>query len=321
MGTDARGPAVELVVLLASAGGLQALSTVLRDLPTEFPAAVVVEQHLADHPSALPAILCRETAHPVSWAQDGKRLAPGQAVVCPPGKILQVTRDGRCRLRDAGGLVAGRFDRLLRSVARAYGPRSLAVVLSGSGRDGAAGTAAMKRAGAIVIAESPDTAQYGSMPMAAAQAGADLVLPVDEIGRVVNDTVAGVPLPLPLPKAPVTPRARVDGAHPVGLADLLQHLVANDPGSRAEVARLRADELRRRRQDLAAGLGATMQTAVAARHRAEESLRRAQLAHQAAEEAIARREALTARRTASSPLPSAAAPRPRFPRSTETTCT
>src|ERR1700726_547844 len=91
MTTDEPRPAIELVVLLASAGGLSALSIVLRDLPTEFPAAVVVQQHLGGLSSVLPTILGRQTPHRVSWAADGQAVAPGEGIACPPGVHLELT--------------------------------------------------------------------------------------------------------------------------------------------------------------------------------------------------------------------------------------
>lgn len=302
MANGAQRPVVELVVLLASAGGLDALSAVLGDLPAELPAAIVVQQHLGDHDSVLPTILRRQTALGVGWARDGQALAPGRAVICPPGMQLELTPDGRCRLRAMNGLGVRRFDVLLRSVAASYGPRSAAAVLSGSGQDGAAGTAAMKRAGAIVVAESPVTAQYPSMPVAAARAGADLVLPVQEIGRVLADIVAGAPLPEPLPeplpKPPPEPRPGARGGQPAtgeggGAATPANQRppcddMVNTAACRAELAGFRAAELSRRLRDLSSGFGATAETVATARRRVAESLRRAQLAHQAAEEAAAR---------------------------------
>ncbi|MFZ1177014.1 MAG: chemotaxis protein CheB [Mycobacterium sp.] len=282
MATDAHRPVVELVALVASAGGLDALSTVLRNLPTELSAAIVVQQHLGGHDSVLPAILRRQTARRVSWAQDGAPLTPGQVVVCPPGMHLELTPEGCCRLRSLDELEEGRFDVLLASMASSYGPRSVAVVLSGSGQDGAAGTVAMKHAGAIVIAESPDTAQYRSMPIAAARAGANLVLPIHEIGRVLADIVEGAPLPEP------SGIGEVSAAQPGGLHALSPNDALNSAAVRAEIARQRAAELRSRRDDLSAGFGATEHTVATARRRAEEARRRAQLAHQAAQEAAAR---------------------------------
>ncbi|OCB32994.1 hypothetical protein A5675_23070 [Mycobacterium malmoense] len=293
MANGARRPGVELVVLLASAGGLDALSTVLGDLPAELPAAIVVQQHLGDHDSVLPTILRRQTALGVGWARDGQALAPGWAAVCPPGMQLELTPDGHCRLRAMNGLGVRRFDVLLRSVAASYGPRGAAAVLSGSGQDGAAGTAAMKRAGAIVVAESPATAQYPSMPVAAARAGADLVLPVQEIGRVLADIVAGAPLPEPLPETPPDLAGRQPAADEACDADPPADPrpcddAVNTAACRAELAGMRAAELSRRLRDLSSGFGATAETVATARRRVAESRRRAQLAHQAAEEAAAR---------------------------------
>src|SRR5882724_4441525 len=136
MATDADGPAVEVVALLASAGGLEALSIVLRDLPAEFPAAVVVQQHLGGHSSVLPTILARRTRQRVGWALDGQLVKPGQVVVCPPGTHMELMPDGSCCLRKMEGHLELRFDVLLTSMASSYGARGLAVVLSGSGRDG-----------------------------------------------------------------------------------------------------------------------------------------------------------------------------------------
>jgi len=303
MTTDTRRPAVELVVLLASAGGLEALSIVLHALPTEFSAAVVVQQHLGGLSSVLPTILGRQTSHRVTWAQDGQAVLPGQVVVCPPGKHLELMPDGHCRLREMEALGERRFDVLLASVAKSYGARSVAVVLSGSGQDGAVGTVAMKRAGAIIIAQSPDTALYSSLPLAAARAGADLVLPIYEIGHVLADIVAGGPLPKPRPldKARATP-LRSSAQCLVGSngddataaegesmdTDLSSKRAPNSAATRAEMARLRAAELRRRRHDLSEGFSATAQTVAIAQRRAQESVRRAQLAHQAAEQAAVR---------------------------------
>src|SRR5262249_22944873 len=147
--------------------------------------------------SVLPTILRRSTTHPVGWASDGQVVAPSQVVVCPPDMHLELRPGGSCSLHRMVSLAERRFDVLLASVASSYGPRGLAVVLSGSGREGAEGVAAMKRAGGVVIAQSPATAEYPSMPIAAAKAGADLVLPVRDIGGVLAAIVEGAPLPCP----------------------------------------------------------------------------------------------------------------------------
>jgi two-component system, chemotaxis family, protein-glutamate methylesterase/glutaminase len=309
MATAAHRPGVTLVVLLASAGGLDALSIVLHDLPAEFGAAVVVQQHLGGQSSVLPTILRRSTKHLVGWAGDGEVVAPNRVVVCPPDMHMELRPDGSCSLRRMVSMAERRFDVLLASVARSYGPRGLAVVLSGSGRDGAEGVAAMKRAGAVVIAQSPATAEYPSMPIAATKAGADLVVPVRDIGGVLATIVEGAPLPCPssddgagdttgtrsssngeatpAEREPMETGERTDAPYD-GHSQLSPNLTISTPASRAEAARLRAAELRRRRQDLAAGLGATAQSVAVARRRAEESLRRAQQAQRAAKHSATR---------------------------------
>lgn len=289
--SEALRPAVELVALLASAGGLDPLTIVLRDLATDFPAAVVVQQHLGGHSSVLPSILAGRTPHRVEWVHDGQVVAPGRVLVCPPGMHLEVEPDGSCCLRPMDTLSERRFDVLLASLADSYGPRGLAVVLSGSGRDGAAGTAAMKRAGAVVIAQSPDTAEYPSMPIAAARAGAAL-MPVCEIGRVLTQVVeAGadrletywIATPLhPLMERTAQETDRNTSGSGMESMDTVDATVVNGPAARAEAARLRVAELRRRRHDLAEGFGATPQTVATARRRAQESLHRAQQAQRAA---------------------------------------
>ncbi|MEZ0351061.1 chemotaxis protein CheB [Mycobacterium sp. pR1184] len=306
MTTGERRPGVAVVVLLASAGGLDALSTVLHDLPADFGAAVIVQQHLGGQSSVLPTILHRSTTHRVSWARDGQMVEPGQVIVCPPDMHMELTPQRCCRLRRMHSLTERRFDVLLASVAASYGPRGLAVVLSGSGRDGAEGVAAMKRAGAFAIAQSPDTAEYPSMPIAAAKAGADLVLPIHAIGGVLASIVEGAPPPSPSDEAEgahslpsiddataaqreATETEDVTGLPRGGLPQLPSNRTANTPAGRAEAARRRAAELQRRRQDLAAGLGATAQSVAIARRRAEESLRRTVQAQQAAKHAAAAR--------------------------------
>ena len=182
--------------MVTSAGGLDALSAVLRELPEDFPAAVVVAQHLSGQGSRLVEILSRRVKLPVGWASDGRRIEAGQVSVCPPRSMLEVLPDGSCAMSPSGGSVGERpLDALLASVGDSYGGRGLGVVLTGMGRDGAAGTAALRAAGGVVIAQDEETAEQPSMPRAAAEAGADLLLPLYEIGHVIADVVRGERLP------------------------------------------------------------------------------------------------------------------------------
>ncbi|OBA62446.1 hypothetical protein A5647_07685 [Mycobacterium sp. 1100029.7] len=294
MAIDTHRPGVGLVVLVASAGGLDAISAVLGGLPVRFGAAVVVQQHLGAQSSVLPTILRRSTRLPVAWARSRQSVEAGQVVVCPPNMHMEIKPDRTCRLRTMKCLTELRFDVLLASVANSYGPRGLTVVLSGSGRDAARGVVAMKHAEAVVIAQSPGSADYPSMPIAAIEAGADLVLPTGDIGTVLASIVEGAPLPCP-PRDPPAPSSggermktgEAAGASHGGSALISPSRIIEGAVARAEAARTRAAELRCRRQDLAAGLGATAQSVAVARRRAEESLRRAVQAQQAAKRAAA----------------------------------
>ena len=196
-GGDGRG--VDVVALVTSAGGLEALSAVLRVLPRDLPAAVVITQHLGGQGSALVAILGRRTALPVGWAHEGGRIEPGTVTVCPPRSVLEVLPDRTCAVRPGESVLADRpLDALLTSVGDSFAGASLAVVLTGRGSDGVAGAAAVRAAGGLVIAQSEETAEYPAMPAAAAAAGAvDLVLPLYDIGRAVVDAALGRRLPLP----------------------------------------------------------------------------------------------------------------------------
>ena len=174
--------AIDVLALVASAGGLEALAVVLRDLPAELSAAVVMQQHLGDHGSVLPQVLGKLTGRQVAWAAQGERIGLGRMLFCPPAMQLEIRPDRTCALAPSGNRA---HDALLTSLADSFGPAALAVVLTGSGSDGAAGVAAMKAAGGLVIAQSEDTAEHPSMPRAAAAAGAGLVLPLDRIGAAI----------------------------------------------------------------------------------------------------------------------------------------
>ncbi len=300
MSSEATGTTVDVVILVASAGGLDALCSVLARLPADYPASVVIHQHLGGRTSVLPAILSRQTNHDVRWVVDGERLRPHDVRACPPDVYTELKPDGSFSLRAREPEKEQRFDVLLSSAAASYGPRALAVVLSGSGHDGAAGTAAMKRAGGIVIAQSRETAEYPSMPMAAAHAGADLVLPVDAIGPVLTEIGLGGPITpselgdvlehLGIPCTTGAESLKVDaGQQESGPNTTLR--ASESPGARAEAARRRVAELQQCREDLASGVASTAQAVTAARARAEDAARRAQMAHEAAAEQLSALEA------------------------------
>ena len=185
------------VTLLASAGGLTALREVLCRLATGFPAAIVVFQHLApQHSSALVELLAACTELPVHWAADGSRLAIGHVYVVAPGDAPLLDADGRYRTRSRSYAKAWGADEWLSSVASCLGQRAIAVVLTGSGSDGAKGAAALRDAGGIVLVQDAATCLMPQMPQAAfAAGGAHFVFPLAAIAltlQVLTSVVGAV---------------------------------------------------------------------------------------------------------------------------------
>jgi two-component system chemotaxis response regulator CheB len=182
---------------VGSAGGIGALQVVLGGLPADLDASVLVVIHLTPlAPSVLPAILGRATELRVEQAIDGVALEPGVVWVAPPGAHMLVDEHETVCL-DHSELVhhvRPSADVLLLSLARNHREPCTAVVLSGSGIDGAAGAAAVKRAGGRVLAQDEATSQYFGMPGAAILAGGvDEVLPLDRIAPAVLQWAAVTP--------------------------------------------------------------------------------------------------------------------------------
>jgi two-component system chemotaxis response regulator CheB len=189
----AQAPAFEVVALVASAGGLPALDKVLSHLPADFPAAVVVVQHLdPSRPSLLAKLLGQHCALPVYEARHGDQLRPGAVFIAPPGHHLLVGPGGVLALTSTQPVhyVRPSADILLESVAGAFGPRAIAVVLSGAGSDGSDGVRVLKGVGGTVIAQDRPTSQSFGMPGAAIHTGCvDAVLPLGEIAPALVQLV------------------------------------------------------------------------------------------------------------------------------------
>lgn len=178
----------DLVVIGASAGGVEALSEVVRGLPADFPAAVLVVLHFpADGTSMLPLILARRSALPAVHAQDGAEIRPGTIYVAPPDHHLLVAGE-RIRLgrgpRENGHRPAA--DPLFRSAAVTRGSAVVGVVLSGTLDDGTAGLGVVRRHGGVTVAQHPDDALYAGMPRTAIEAGVvDHVLPLRDLPELL----------------------------------------------------------------------------------------------------------------------------------------
>ncbi|MEH1817675.1 MAG: chemotaxis protein CheB [Nostoc sp.] len=187
--------AFDIVAIAASAGGLTALVKVLSTLPAKFPAAIAIVQHLAPaHPSFMAEILSRRTAIIVKQAQEGDRLTPGTAYVAPPNRHLLVNSNGTLSLSQSElvHFLRPSADLLFESVAAIYQDRAIAIVLTGTGSDGAMGVEAIKKMGGTIIVQDIKTAEFSGMPSAAIQTGnIDFILRLDEISSTLVTLVMG----------------------------------------------------------------------------------------------------------------------------------
>lgn len=176
--------AYPVVGIGASAGGLAAMSALFDAEPTLEAMAFLIVQHLDPKgESHLVDLLSRHTPLNVRPAQDGLAIEPGHIYVCVPNRDLVVS-SGRIRLVDPEVERSQRrpIDRFFDSLASTYGDRAIAVILSGTATDGSRGIAAVKASGGMVIAQTPETAEFDGMPRSAISTGlVDLVLDVDKI--------------------------------------------------------------------------------------------------------------------------------------------
>jgi two-component system chemotaxis response regulator CheB len=179
------GAAFDVVAMCASAGGFNAVRDVLGGLPAEFPAAIVIVQHLDPrHRSVMAELLGRRCRLPVRQATPTDVLEGGTVLIAPPDRHLLVNGDGSISLTQSElvHFVRPSGDLLFESVAASYRERALAVVLSGTGQDGAQGTQAIKKVGGTVIVQDEASAQFFGMPSAAIRMGTpDFILSVEEI--------------------------------------------------------------------------------------------------------------------------------------------
>jgi two-component system, chemotaxis family, protein-glutamate methylesterase/glutaminase len=178
-----------VVVAGASAGGVEALVALMRSLPPDLDAALLVVLHVSPTGSSLlPSILDRAADLPVKSAAHGDRLAPGHVYVAPPDRHLLI--DARQVVlaqtpREHGHRPA--IDPTMRAAAHAFGHRSVGIVLSGARDDGTAGLLAIKDAGGIAVVQDPGEALYPSMPRSAIDhVEVDTVLPATRMGEWLN---------------------------------------------------------------------------------------------------------------------------------------
>lgn len=179
-----------IVGIGASAGGVQALESFFNNLPDNPNGAFVVVQHLSpNHPSMMTEILQRQTTLPVQEVQDQMLLEPAKVYVLPPRKSL-VLEERRLRLEDVSDSPRYPIDRFFRSLVNGWGERTIAILLSGTGNDGTQGLQAVSRAGGIALVQSPETAQFTSMPTSAIPSGlVDEILSPQDLARTVYELI------------------------------------------------------------------------------------------------------------------------------------
>lgn len=195
-----------VIVVGASAGGVEALRTLVAGLPADLPATVLVVLHVPSYgASALPAILSRSGPLPARHPQPDERLAESVVYVAPPDHHL-VVRDEHIALtrgpRENGHRPA--VDVLFRSAARALDTRVIGVVLSGSLDDGTAGLAAIAARGGVTVAQDPDDALYPGMPLSAiSHVKVDHVVPISETSKLLERLCEEEVVPANLPVTPL----------------------------------------------------------------------------------------------------------------------
>lgn len=188
----------DIVVMGASAGGINVLQRILPTLPWDMQASIFIVVHTTeDSPGLLPQILNRSSNLPVLYGVDNTPILPARIYVAPAGQRHMLLERGRLRLEPGPRENRHRpsIDVLFRSASIAYGSRIIGVVLSGNLDDGSAGIADIKRRGGIAIVQDPDNSDAPSMPASAiASTDIDFVLSPEKIGpKLVELTAVEVP--------------------------------------------------------------------------------------------------------------------------------
>ena len=197
MGEAATGPR-QLVVVGSSAGGIDALSTLVSTLSPDFPAPIIVAQHLdPSRFSHLQEILARKSNVPVRTVQDRQPLEDGVVYVVPADRHVEISDHVvNVHSEPRRGRPAPSIDLLLASAAEAFGEQLVAVILTGLGSDGADGARRVKELGGTVVIQNPKTASHPDMPLSLAPTTVDMVAELEAIGPLLKDLLAGTYTPV-----------------------------------------------------------------------------------------------------------------------------
>jgi len=215
-----------IVVVGASAGGIEPLIELIARLPADLAATVLTVVHQPAGSTRLPQVLDRESQLRVKSAEDGEPLRPGTVLLAPPGRHLVVSEDTASLSsgpRENGFRPA--IDVLFRSAAVAHGARVIGVILSGALDDGAAGMVAIRLRGGVGVVQDPGEAIQSSMPQAAIDAAVvDHVQPSAKIPDLVLESIERQPPPTDAGPVPEPMATEVDMvAHQRSAADLAKH--------------------------------------------------------------------------------------------------
>lgn len=185
-------PVNRLVVVGASAGGIEALSVMVSDLAPSFPAPIVVAQHLhPEHRSSLVEIIQRRTGLHVVGIEGETRLENGSVYIVPPNRDVSITDHTIHLEAEQPDRPKPSIDRLLETASEIFGEHLIAVILSGTGSDGAAGAQYVAAAGGTVIVQDPETAAFRGMPESLLPQTVDAVTRLEAIGPLLESLLSG----------------------------------------------------------------------------------------------------------------------------------
>jgi two-component system CheB/CheR fusion protein len=176
--------------------GIEALSTLVSTLPENFPAPIVIAQHLdPSRVSHLGQILAAKSTNPVQVVADREPLRAGLVYVIPANQDVEIT-DHEVRLhQEREARMRPSIDLLLASAAEVFGEGLIAVIFTGTGSDGAAGARAVKANGGTVVIQNPETASFPGMPLSLSPTTVDVIANLESVGPLLYDLLTGAYVP------------------------------------------------------------------------------------------------------------------------------
>jgi two-component system chemotaxis response regulator CheB len=183
----------DIIVIGGSEGSIGVIETILRDLPADLSAAVLIVIHTGpSSPMLMASILGRSASMPVTYARQGEIVREGRIYLAPPDRHLEIRAPGLLHLSDGPKVLFARpaVNRLFETAAAIYCSRVIGIVLSGGDSDGADGLRAITEAGGLTFIQDPEEAKVPSMPWEALQRDHPMaLLKSGVIGKVLGRAV------------------------------------------------------------------------------------------------------------------------------------